>query len=215
MRRSLRVYPLTCLAYTEALEQQQRDIQEIITQFESPYVLRLYEHPPVFTCGRAFLEGHLKVSEEELNQRGIELHEVSRGGSITYHGPGQLVAYLHVDIKELEITLSRYLRELEEWVIRFLSLLSLKGERVKGKTGVWVRGAKVCAMGIAAKKFITWHGLSINIDVDPSCYDLMVPCGLSEPVGDLRSLGHKLSVERAARLLLKVMPDWLRDLERA
>lgn len=204
------------VAYRKALEEQMERVNRIIEDAESPYILHFLEHEPVYTTGRSFDKSHLLFSEEELKKRGIHIEEIARGGSITYHAPGQLVVYLHVSLKELQINFHRLFRELEDWVLDFLRARGLTAERAEGMTGAWVDGAKICAMGIGAKKFVTFHGISININPDLTPFSWVVPCGLTNrPVTSLKALNsHPLEREDIEDELLKNLPPFLRELER-
>ncbi|MDD5496205.1 MAG: lipoyl(octanoyl) transferase LipB [Candidatus Omnitrophica bacterium] len=135
----------------------------------------LAEHEAVFTIGRLGDARNLLVPQESLNS---PLVRVDRGGDITFHGPGQLVAYPIIDLRARQKDLHRYLKDIEEVVIIFLKKYSVEGARVKGRTGVWVDGKKIAFIGIGAKDWVTYHGFSININADLSYFSLMNPCGL-------------------------------------
>lgn len=173
----------------------------------------LIEHLPVITMGRNGGREHLLRSRDDLRAMGIELHEADRGGDVTYHGPGQLVAYPVLDLKLLSLTIKGYLRLLEQAVIDLLADYGLKGERLQGLTGVWVGGAKVAAIGVGARRWVTYHGLALNVDPDMSHFGLIVPCGIADkPVTSLKLLlGQAPPIaEVADRLeahLLAVLPD--------
>jgi lipoate-protein ligase B len=160
--------------------------------------LFLVEHPPVITFGRGGKSEHLLASKEELARRGVELFNITRGGDVTFHGPGQLVAYLIADLTERGRDLHKFLRELEESVIHFLTIYHLKGERIAGKTGVWVEGRKICAMGVAVRNWVTFHGLALNVSTLLDYFSLIVPCGLSDPVTNMElELKEKVDFEKA------------------
>ncbi len=147
------------------------------------------EHPPTITIGRGSREGNILASEELLRQRGVSVFEVERGGDVTFHGPGQQVIYPIIDLEKRSRDLHRFLRDLEEVVIRFLTHYDVAGSRHPGKTGVWVGERKICAIGIAVKRWISYHGLALNLDVDLSYFDLINPCGFpSSSVTSLSSL---------------------------
>ena len=140
--------------------------------------LIITEHHPVFTIGRTGKKENLLVSEEILAVRGIKVFCVDRGGDITFHGPGQIVLYPIINLKAGCADLHGYLRRLEAMVISFLNAYSVKGETLSGKTGVWVEGKKLSFIGIGVTSWVTYHGLSVNIDVDLSFFSMMNPCGL-------------------------------------
>jgi lipoyl(octanoyl) transferase len=141
--------------------------------------LLLTEHDPVYTIGRAGNPLHLLAGAEELLRRKIALVETDRGGDITYHGPGQLVGYPILDLGG-SLDLHRYLRDLEEVVIRTLAAYGVTAGRVPGYTGVWVGGEKVCAIGIRARGGVTMHGFALNVTTDLRAFDRIIPCGIFE-----------------------------------
>tara|TARA_B100001059_G_scaffold3_7_gene40 strand:+ start:1756 stop:2496 length:741 start_codon:yes stop_codon:yes gene_type:complete len=185
----LEIVDLGRLSYVDALAQQRRRQQEVIALRESasPRMdLLLVEHdPPVITISnRPGARSHLLASDEQLAARGVEVQPTDRGGDITWHGPGQLVAYPILDLNRLELRLHAYLRWLEEIVIRTLARYGLHGFRDECATGVWVgddptRARKICAMGVRVSRWVTMHGLAINVCPDLSHFDLIVPCGLA------------------------------------
>jgi lipoyl(octanoyl) transferase len=198
------------LPYGQALEQQLNVVEGILRDPHQPYELHFLEHRPVLTLGRCFEQKHLILPEQELTRRGVDCVEVSRGGSVTYHGPGQLVAYLHVHLKEIGIFLTQYLRDLEQWVIDILNHCNIDAGRKEGMTGVWTSQGKICAMGVAAKKFVTYHGIGLNVAVDLDCFRWIIPCGLTEPVASLHQFESPYSSrEQVQQLLLANLPSWL------
>jgi len=142
--------------------------------------LLLVEHdPPVITLGRrATSRDHLVASPARLEALGIELEESDRGGDVTWHGPGQLVVYPILDLERLGLRIHPYMRLLEEIVIELLAGYGVKGERDPEATGVWVDGLKICAMGVRVSRWVSMHGLALNVDPDLSQFELIVPCGL-------------------------------------
>ena len=147
-------------------------------------VLLLLEHPPVITLGRSAREENLLLSREVLRARGIEVHEVARGGDVTYHAPGQLVGYLVMNLKEREEKdVHRFLRRMEAALIESLSQLGLRCAAVPGKTGVFMEGGdgparKIASMGIGVRRWVTFHGFALNVTLDLPGFDAIVPCGL-------------------------------------
>ena len=163
-----------------------------------PDTLLLLDHPPVITLGKAASAAHLLGSAAELAGRGIELVETDRGGDITFHGPGQIVGYAIVDLGPRDRDLHRYLRDLEEVVIRALADFGIFAGRSPGLTGVWVGAGKVAAIGIRVSRWVTHHGFALNVDTDLASFDLIVPCGLAgRPVTSMRALLGR-GVERFA-----------------
>ena len=151
--------------------------------------LFLLEHAPVITLGRSHHPENLLRTPEELREMGIDVCETDRGGDVTYHGPGQLIAYPVLNLNLWNPAIRPYLRALEEVLIRQLALYGLKGERNEGYTGVWVGGAKVAAIGIGVHNWVTSHGIALNVDPDMSNFKLIVPCGIADkPVTSLKAL---------------------------
>ncbi|HYM80283.1 MAG TPA: lipoyl(octanoyl) transferase LipB [Candidatus Limnocylindria bacterium] len=136
------------------------------------------DHPPVLTVGRSPSPDGLRVDPEELRTRGIELFEVARGGDITWHGPGQLVGYLIADLTPRGRDLHRLLRDLEQTLIDSLGRLGIAGERVAGRTGVWVAGRKIASLGVAVRRWVSYHGFALNVAPDLRAFELIHPCGL-------------------------------------
>ena len=145
-----------------------------------PDTLLLTEHEHVYTIGRSGNANHLLAQNEEMKASGIALYFNDRGGDITYHGPGQLVGYPILDLHSHYLDLHRYLRDLEEVIIRTLRSYGIEGKRDPGYTGVWVGGDKICAIGIKANRWITMHGFALNVSTDLSLFGRIIPCGIFE-----------------------------------
>ncbi len=167
-------------------------------------VLLLLEHPRVITLGRGASEANVRVEPELLRQRGIEVHEVERGGDVTYHGPGQLVGYPILDLTRHRQDLHWYLRQLEEVLIRGLAGYGVAGRRVEGYTGVWVEDRKIASIGVHVTRWVTYHGFALNASTDLTDFDLIVPCGIDavqmtsieKETGrpcDLSALAHRIA----------------------
>lgn len=175
----------------------QRDLMRARQAGAVPDVLLLLEHPPVVTLGRSGKAQNLLVSPDVLRAHGIDLFEVERGGDITYHGPGQLVGYPIVDLRALDEDVVRYMRTLEESLIRTLAVFGIEGGRERGYPGVWVGGSKVAAMGVAVKRRVTMHGFALNVSTDLRVFDLINPCGLGRPVTSMSRLaGQPIEVNQ-------------------
>jgi lipoate-protein ligase B len=129
------------------------------------------------------------ASTDVLERAGIELHSTDRGGDVTYHGPGQLVCYPIVDLREWKRDVVAYLRALEQVLIEALAEFGISGYRQTGATGVWVDGAKVAAIGVHISRWVTSHGFALNLDTDLDYFKYIVPCGLTQPVTSMRTLG--------------------------
>jgi len=147
-------------------------------------VLLLCEHPHVITQGRNGKREHLLASEHVLQQKGMEYYETSRGGDITYHGPGQIVGYPILNLGAIRRDVVWYVRTLEEAMIRATSEFGITAERVAGKTGIWVRAGnteeKLAAIGVHISRWVTSHGFAYNVSTDLRNFDLIVPCGIAE-----------------------------------
>ncbi len=137
------------------------------------------EHNPVFTIGRSGSRNNILVSEDVLSRCGIEVHEVERGGDITYHGPGQLVVYVIFDLRGFGKDIHRFVWSLEEAIIRTLNGLRISGDRRNGFPGVWVGERKIASIGVYVKNWVTYHGLAFNVDVNQEHFRMIHPCGLS------------------------------------
>jgi len=174
------------MPYADALALQRREQQAVIADrgVGGRQVVLLVEHdPPVVTVTRRpEAKGHVLVDEATLARRGIELHQTDRGGDVTWHGPGQLVAYPILDLNRLGLRLHEYLRWLEGCVIDVLESFGIVGHRDPDATGVWVDHPegprKIAAMGVRVSRWVSMHGLALNVDPDLSQFDVIVPCGL-------------------------------------
>lgn len=141
-------------------------------------ILLLVEHPPVVTLGRGTRATSLPLSADAIGARGVEVYEVERGGDVTWHGPGQLVGYPIVDLRQHREDLHWYLRELEGGLIDALTALGVAAERNPGLTGVWTGGRKIACIGIHVKQWVTFHGFALNVTSDLAGFGLIVPCGI-------------------------------------
>lgn len=179
--RELWVERLGVMAYAQALDFQREVARSRISGRVPEDVLLLVEHPPVVTLGRSSKEQHLLASPALLAARGVELHEVERGGDVTFHGPGQLVGYPIVDLTRHKQDLHWFLRQVEEALIRALAEFGIAAERSAGLTGVWTAGGarKIASIGVHARDWVTWHGFALNVSTDLGYFDLMVPCGIN------------------------------------
>jgi lipoyl(octanoyl) transferase len=176
----LEVRRLGTVSYTEALELQG---ELVIKRREGaiPDQLLLLEHPHVITLGTSTQMDHVLLTPQERSARGIELHEVGRGGDVTYHGPGQLIGYPILSLSPHRKDLHKYLRDLEEVLIRTLARFGLTGSREAGFTGVWLPQGKVAAIGVRVSSgWITSHGFALNVNPDLSFFSTIVPCGIQD-----------------------------------
>lgn len=205
--KEVKIIELGQLSYGESLTAQEQYFNQIIalkranrTQVEplqTPNYLLWVEHPPVVTLGKSGKKEHLLLDAKGLEKQGIEFFKTNRGGDITFHGPGQLVVYPIFDLDNFFTDIHKYLRFLEEAVIETLKEYGLQGMRSPGETGVWLEvgtpfARKICAMGVRASRWVTMHGLALNINTDLSYFDHIVPCGIQgKGVTSLaKELGH-------------------------
>jgi lipoyl(octanoyl) transferase len=185
------------VAYPEAVAVMERRVAAIAAG-AAPELVWLLEHPPLYTSGTSGNSGDL------LEPR-FPLFATGRGGQLTYHGPGQRVAYVMLDLKSRRPDVRAYVAALEAWIIRTLAAFNIKGERREDRVGVWVRRPdkgpghedKVAAIGVRLRRWVTFHGISINVEPDLSHFDAIVPCGVVDPrygVTSLADLGHPVSM---------------------
>ena len=191
----LLVTDLGTLPYTDALILQRAVARARMAGAFDEDLLLLVEHPPVVTQGRSSKEEHLLASPELLAARGVELHEVERGGDVTFHGPGQLVGYPVIDLKRHTRDLHWYLRQVEAALIVAMAPLGIVGERRPGFTGVWAGGRKLASIGVHVRDWVTWHGFALNITTDLSYFDLIVPCGINAV--EMTSIARELARENS------------------
>lgn len=153
----------------------QQNLLPLVLEGKVPDLILFLEHPHVFTLGKHGKEENLLVSPQRLKERGVEFFKVDRGGDITYHGPGQLIAYFIFALHDLRV--KAFVEMLEDLVILTLRSFSIRGERIEGKPGVWVGEKKICSIGIALKQKVTQHGLALNVYPDLSFFSMINPCG--------------------------------------
>lgn len=222
----IQVQDLGLVAYDQALSLQ-RELNQAVIDGQAPPTVLLVEHPPVITLTRRAAR-HLLADQATLARLGVATADTDRGGDITYHGPGQLVAYPILKLGDFGLNLSSYMRLLERAVIDTLAKWGITGHNECGATGVWVDPqcvagdaeipapneppAKVCAMGVRIRKNTTMHGLALNVDPDMAHFDLIVPCGLEgRPVTSMRQLlGEECpAIDRVKRCLSDRLVDLL------
>lgn len=157
------------------------------------------DHPPVYTLGKSGKMDHLLISEKEQKNQGIEFFKINRGGDITYHGPGQIIAYPIFDLDMIFTDVHKYVRFLEEAVIRTIADYGLAGIRLKEHTGVWLDKIenkpyrKICAVGVHLSRWVTMHGLAFNVNTELSYFDNIVPCGIQEADKSVTSIAQELN----------------------
>lgn len=167
----------------------QQELSEQRKRQEIPDQLLLVEHPHVVTMGRNGHMSNLIAGEEVLARTGIDFHHTNRGGDVTYHGPGQLVGYPILDLNDWKRDVHAYVRAVEDVIIQTIGVFGLEGGRVEGATGVWVNGAKICAIGVHISRWVTSHGFALNVETDLQYFQYIIPCGLTLPVTSMRALG--------------------------
>lgn len=187
-QRSVKVYDLGTTAYGE-VHTLQRRLQEQRREGGGEDALLLTEHRPVITLGRAHPVADLRVPAEVVKNYGIEVVPTERGGDITYHGPGQLVAYGIIDLRGWSCQATDYVAGLENTVIGVLADWGVRGERKDGARGAWVQGRKIASVGINVRRWVTMHGVALNVDPDMSHFDLINPCGMKDV--EMTSLSHE------------------------
>ena len=166
----------------------QRRLAQQVSEGKQPNTLLLLEHPPVYTKGRLSRLDHLLLTPKELADKGVSVYDTDRGGQVTYHGPGQLVAYPVVDLRRWGGPL-KYVRTLEQAIIDTLEDFQIQAGALEGLTGVWTGDAKVAAIGVKISRGVAYHGLSINVNTDLTYYDHIVPCGIDDrPVTSMAQL---------------------------
>ena len=178
--RALDVVELGTLEYDRALERQEAALEAVGAGGSEK--LLLVEHPCVYTIGRGGDAANLRGAPERL---GVPLFRVSRGGDATFHGPGQLVAYPILSLDREGRDLHRYLRHLEDVLIRTLVHFGISGNRVAGKTGVWVAGRKIASIGVGVRRWVTYHGVALNVTTDLEYFRAIVPCAIAGRGGDV------------------------------
>lgn len=199
MARVCEVEWLGFTPYDDGLALQERAVSDRIANTTEDRLI-LLEHPHVYTLGRAADRTNVLSSEAELAAVGAALYHTGRGGDVTYHGPGQLVGYPVISLKPDRCDVHRYVRDLEEVLIRAIADFGVQGSRIEGLTGVWVAGEKVAAIGVRIARWVTSHGFALNVTTDLTRFGAIVPCGISDRgVTSLERLtGRKVSLEDVA-----------------
>ena len=222
MNKTVHLYDLGLIDYKEAWDYQEELFKQIIdTKIENRknnsenktanFVL-FCEHPHVYTLGKSGDESHLLLNQDALEAHHATYYKINRGGDITYHGPGQLVVYPILDLDNFFTDIHKYMRFLEETVIRTLAHYGVQGERFEGLTGVWLdpntpKARKICALGVKSSRWVTMHGIGFNVNSDLSYFKHIVPCGIDDkPVTSLeQEIGQKVDMDEIKNVLLKEM----------
>lgn len=203
---------LEVISYREAWEYQQQLLNELVAVKRQNqerekegkpglpvhHYLLFCEHPPVYTLGKSGSSDNLLLNEKSLSEKGVEFFKINRGGDITFHGPGQVVGYPIFDLDLFFTDVHRYVRYLEEAVIRTLAEYGLEGMRIKEYTGVWLQASgwlpqrKICAIGVHLSRWVTMHGFAFNVNTDLSYFQHIIPCGIDEQDKGVTSLAAEL-----------------------
>ncbi len=213
---------LGLIDYKEAWDYQEELFKQVVdiklanrdhtTEEPTPNYLLFCQHPHVFTLGKSGSMDHLLVNNEELSEKEASFYKINRGGDITYHGPGQLVAYPILDLDNFFTDIHRYVRFLEEAVIRTCADYGITAGRIAGLTGVWLTDGmprKICAIGVKSSRWVTMHGLAMNVNTDLSYFGNIVPCGIEDKaVTSLQQeLGREIPLPEAGEKLKKHLGD--------
>lgn len=198
-------------ALFESIVKLKTDNRKNGTELPTPNYMIFTEHPHVYTLGKSGKEENLLLDEKGLEENQATYHHINRGGDITYHGPGQIVGYPILDLDNFFTDIHRYLRTLEEAIIRTLADYGLKGERYPGFTGVWldvdhpVQARKICAMGVRASRWVTMHGFALNVQTDLRYFGHIVPCGIDDKgvTSMQQELGKELEMAAVKTTILK------------
>ncbi|MBJ2173210.1 lipoyl(octanoyl) transferase LipB [Aureibaculum sp. A20] len=181
---------------------------------ETPNHFLFVEHPHVYTLGKSGDLNNLLLDEKQLQDKGITFHKINRGGDITYHGFGQIVGYPILDLDNFFNDIGKYMRSLEETIIRVLAEYGIKGERSKGETGVWLDvgtpfARKICALGVRSSRWVTMHGFALNVNTNLGYFDHIIPCGIrGKAVTSMEvELNKKLNIEEVKSKILKHFTD--------
>ena len=205
---------LGTIAYKEAWDYQESLFKSIIDQkianrdkaepLPTPNYLLFCQHPPVYTLGKSGKVEHLLISENQLQEQHIDYFHINRGGDITFHGLGQIVVYPILDLDNFFTDIHLYMRYLEEAVIQTLAHYQIEATRVEKLTGVWIENRKICAMGVKTSRWVTMHGIALNINTDLSFFQNIVPCGITDKaVTSLQmELGQNIAITEVEKILL-------------
>lgn len=175
----LDIYLLGTISYKKAMYIQFKLLEKRINK-EINDSLLLLEHPSTITMGRSGKKSNLLISDSYLKSRDIKFFETSRGGDITFHGPGQIVCYPIIDLNHRTKDVHKYIRDLEEIIIETLKEFEVEGQRIDGLTGVWAKGCKIASIGVGIRRWTTYHGFAINVNTDLDFFNLIIPCGITD-----------------------------------
>jgi lipoate-protein ligase B len=200
--RPCELHDLGRMAYAAAVDLQ-RQLVDRRKRGEIPDQLLFVEHPHVITLGRNGRMENVLAGEAILRRAGIEFYETDRGGDVTYHGPGQIVGYPIFDLRDWKRDVVAYVRSVEQAIIDALAEFGIEAGREANATGVWVRGAKIAAIGVHISRWVTSHGFALNVDTDLRYFQYIVPCGLTKPVTSIQALGCAATLDRVQHALAR------------
>ena len=218
----VKVQDLGLIDYKQAWDFQEELLKEAVdlkisnrkndTNFIPKQHLLFCEHPHVYTLGKSGAQENLLLDEAHLQNIDAQFYKINRGGDITYHGPGQLVMYPILDLEQFFTDIHKYMRYLEEAVIKTLAHFQITATRYEGLTGVWIdaetpRARKICAMGVKCSRWITMHGIALNVHPDLGYFGNIVPCGIQDKAvtSMAQELGRQISIQEVQEVLLKEM----------
>jgi lipoyl(octanoyl) transferase len=224
MNKNVKLIELNQKDYKETWDYQSDLLQGIIDtkirnrreelSIETDNYFLFVEHPHVYTLGKSGDMSNLLLNENQLEAKGITFYKINRGGDITYHGPGQIVGYPILDLENFFTDIHKYLRFLEEVIIKVMADYGLKGVRSEGETGVWLDvgtpfARKICAMGIRTSRWVTMHGFALNVNADLGYFDHIIPCGIKgKAVTSMEAeLGRKLDMEEVKYKILEYFKE--------
>ena len=218
----VKVQDLGLIDYKQAWDLQEGLLKEAVdlkisnrkngTNFIPKQHLLFCEHPHVYTLGKSGAQENLLLDEAHLQEIDAQFYKINRGGDITYHGPGQLVMYPILDLEQFFTDIHKYMRYLEEAVIKTLAHFQITATRYDGLTGVWIdaetpRARKICAMGVKCSRWITMHGIALNVHPDLGYFGNIVPCGIQDKAvtSMAQELGRQIAIHEVQEVLLKEM----------
>jgi len=224
MKPSVIIHDIGLIDYQEAWDFQEELFKATVdlkisnrkgsTEKRTSNHLLFCEHPHVYTLGKSGKASHLLLNEKELQDKNAVFYKINRGGDITYHGPGQIVAYPILDLEQFFTDIHKYMRLLEEAVIRTISAYGLKGGRIDGMTGVWLdagttKERKICALGVKASRWVTMHGIGFNVNTDLDYFSNIVPCGIEDKAvtSMKKELGSALNMDEVKSILLQELKE--------
>ncbi len=197
-----RIKDLGLIGYQEAYDLQKKTVKDVIAGQADALII--CEHPPVFTLGRLATEANFFLPPEKVKAKGIDVTRIDRGGEVTLHAPGQLVVYPIFNLDHFTRDLRIFLEKLEEVAIDLLKYFGIVAHSIEGQRGVWVNQNKIASIGIGVRKWVTFHGMAININTDLKYFDMIRPCGLNVKMTSVKELkGHPINLNEAKSELLK------------